>query len=73
MAETTERSAVLIVRAWVEGESSPRLFARITHSTDLARTEQIILTTAGPDAILAAVRAWLDALLPGGTSPPGKA
>jgi hypothetical protein len=63
MAETTERSAVLIVRAWVEGAAVPRLTARITQSRDLRRTEQISFATDKPDEILAAVRAWLDAVL----------
>jgi hypothetical protein len=63
MAETTERSAVLMVRAWVESGSVPRLRARITQSRDLRRTEQISIATTAPDEILAAVRAWLDALL----------
>jgi hypothetical protein len=63
MAETTERSAVLIVRAWVEGGPVPRLTARITQSRDLRRTEQVSFATTVPDEILAAVRAWLDAVL----------
>ncbi len=65
MAETTERSGVLVVRAWVEGATAPRLHARITQSSDVTRTEQLTMTTATPDEILATVRAWLDALLSG--------
>jgi hypothetical protein len=63
MAETTERSAVLIVRAWVEGGPVPQLTARITQSRDLRRTEQISFATTKPDEVMAAVRAWLDAVL----------
>jgi len=63
MAETGERSAVLIVRAWVEGGPVPRLRARITQSRDLRQTEQTSMTTAVPDEIIETVRAWLDALL----------
>lgn len=63
MTETTERSAVLIVRAWVEGGPRPRFRARITQSRDLTRTEQSTMTTADPDEILATVHAWLEALL----------
>jgi hypothetical protein len=63
MEETTERSAVLIVRAWVEGGTVPRLRARITQSRDLRRTEQISMATTMPDEVLDAVRAWLDDLL----------
>lgn len=63
MAETTERSAVFIVRAWVEGGSRPRLRARITQCRDLTRNEQTTMTTAVPEEVVLTVRAWLDALL----------
>jgi hypothetical protein len=63
MAEATERSGVLIVRAWVEDGRVPTLRARITRSHDLTRTEQIVTTTAEVDDIVSTVQDWLNALL----------
>jgi hypothetical protein len=63
MAKMTERSGVLVVRAWVEGGTPAGLRARITQSRDLTNTEQLVTTAATVEDILAAVRAWLDALL----------
>jgi hypothetical protein len=65
MGKVTERSGVLIVRAWVEGGSAPSLRARITQSHDLTTTEQIVTTTAEVEDVLSTVRDWLDALLSG--------
>ena len=64
---------MLIVRAWVEGGTVPRLKARITQSRDLRRTEQISMATTVPDEILAVVRAWLDAVLSDPADPPDAA
>jgi hypothetical protein len=69
MAKVTERSGVLIVRAWVEGGSVPSLRARITQSHDLTTTEQVVTTTGDVDDILSTVRDWLDALLSGQGAP----
>jgi hypothetical protein len=65
MVKVTERSGVLVVRAWVEQGTVPSLRARITQSHDLSTTEQIVTTTADVEDILSTVRAWLDALLSG--------
>lgn len=65
MGEATERSGVLVVRAWVEGSAPAGLRARITHSYDLTRNEQTMTTTATVEGVIAAVQAWLDALLSG--------
>ena len=70
MAETNERSAVLIVRAWVERGQTSSFRARIIESTDSARTEQTIVTSADPLAVLAAVQTWLEALLQDWSRPP---
>ena len=63
MASKTERSGVLVVRAWVEGGTPSGLRARITQSRDLTSAEQLVTTTAHVEEILATIRAWLDALL----------
>ena len=61
----TERSGVLVVRAWVEGGIPAGLRARITQSCDLTSNEQTMTTTATVEGIIAAVQAWLDELLSG--------
>jgi len=63
MGKATERSGVLVVRAWVEGGTPAGLRARITQSRDLTSNEQTITATATVEGIIAAVQAWLDALL----------
>jgi hypothetical protein len=63
MGRERERSGVLVVRAWIESGTPPGLRARITQSRDLTSTEQTMTTTATVEGILAAVQAWLDALL----------
>ena len=63
MARTTERSGVLVVRAWVEGGTPEGLRARITQSRDLTSGEQLVTTTAHVEEIIGTIRAWLDALL----------
>jgi hypothetical protein len=63
MADTNERSAVLIVRAWVEHGQVQSFRARIMQSTDSGGTEQTIVTTTDPNAVMTALHAWLEALL----------
>jgi hypothetical protein len=63
MAEITGRSAVLVLRAWVEGGQIRSFRARIIQSSDSAGTEHTVVTTTVPDAVMTAVRAWLDSLL----------
>jgi hypothetical protein len=63
MTRATERSGVLVVRAWVEGGTTAGLRARITQSRDLTSTDQIVTTTAAVQDILTTVEEWLDALL----------
>jgi hypothetical protein len=65
MGKPVERSGVLVVRAWVEGGAVAGLRARITQSHDLTRSEQTMTTTATAEGVMAAVQAWLDALLSG--------
>ena len=61
MTAAGERTGVLVVRAWIEGDP-PRLKARITHTIDVTRGEPQTATTASADEICAEVRRWLDAL-----------
>jgi hypothetical protein len=62
MSRILERSGVLVVRAWVEGAAPGSLRARITHSSDLTREQQVETTAATVEQVLAIVREWLQSL-----------
>jgi hypothetical protein len=56
-----ERSGVLVVRAWIEGDP-PQLKARLTHTIDLAQEEPGSATVSGAEQIHDEVSRWLEAL-----------
>jgi hypothetical protein len=56
----TERTGVLIIRAWVRGPSH-ELRARLTGTAD-AGGEPIVKAVGGLDDLVAAVRAWATGL-----------
>jgi hypothetical protein len=66
MTVAGERSGVLVVRAWIEGEPA-QLKARITQTIDLARREPESATVSSGEEIEAEVRRWLAALESGGS------
>lgn len=59
MAGVRERTGVLVVRAWIEGDPA-QLKARITQTVDVASREPVSTTASTPDQIFAAVRRWLE-------------
>jgi hypothetical protein len=60
-ADRPERSGVLVVRAWIEGD--PRqLKARLTHTTDVTRDAEESATVSSVRGIHAEVDRWLEAL-----------
>jgi hypothetical protein len=61
MTAAGQRTGVLVVRAWVEGDP-PQLKARITHTLDVTRPQSESATASSADQICAEVRRWLDAL-----------
>jgi hypothetical protein len=65
-----ERSGVLVVRAWIEGEP-PQLKARLTHTVDLAQDEQESVTVSSAEEIHEEVTRWLEALEAGPTAVTG--
>lgn len=60
-----DSTAVLVIRAWREGEGRRDLRARITSTLDTVSGEEVSSAAAHPDEICAAVLAWLDAFLDG--------
>lgn len=59
MAGVRERTGVLVVRAWIEGDP-PQLKARITQTIDVASREPAATTASTAEQIFAAVRRWLE-------------
>jgi hypothetical protein len=60
----SERSAVLVIRAWTEdGSETGALRARITQVLDLSQRETSEVVAGSRREIVAAVESWLDALL----------
>ena len=60
-ADRPERSGVLVVRAWIEGDP-PQLKARLTHTTDVNRHEEESATVSSVGGIHDEIDRWLAAL-----------
>ena len=56
-----ERTAVLVVRAWLEGHP-PRVVARITYTLDVARPDEVVLAVGSREEVAAGVDRWLEEL-----------
>lgn len=63
-AGPAERSGVLVVRAWIEGDP-PQLKARLTHTVDLVHGEPGSATVSTPAEIHDEIDRWLEALAAG--------
>jgi hypothetical protein len=62
---STGSTGLLIIRAYVEAESSWPLRAEIRLTTDVAAGIERTLNLADADAVAQVVRAWLDDILGG--------
>jgi hypothetical protein len=51
-----ERTAVLVVRAWIE---EGQLRARITYTRDIGSTNMVETAAAAPEEVVQAVESWL--------------
>jgi len=60
---STDRTGLLIIRAWIEEGSSEPLRVQVRICTDVATGLEHTLTTTRADAVCAAVREWLDEML----------
>jgi hypothetical protein len=59
------RVGVFAVRVWVEPHRPDRLRAQITSSLDLSSDETTVTPAEGDEAIVRALRNWLDGFMPG--------
>jgi len=58
------RVGVFAVRVWVEPHRPDRIRAQITSSLDLTSDETTVTSTEGDEAIVSALRDWIDTFLP---------
>jgi hypothetical protein len=63
-ATAPERVAVLIVRAWHEGDGPRGLRARVTSVVNVEDGPEVSQVVAGREEILACVRRWLEQVAP---------
>jgi hypothetical protein len=70
VTEPTERTGVLVVRAWIEGDASTGLRVRVTEAVDNAAPEYLVATAANVDDVCEGVRGWLEDLI-ARQKPPG--
>jgi hypothetical protein len=64
--DPAERSAVLVIRLWAEGDQPGGLRARLIQVLDARSREQTVATATSVDDICAAVRAWVEAFAASG-------
>ena len=55
-----DRTALLVIRAWVESNVEPHLRARITHTLDLGQRKETSRLASTREEIADAVSEWLD-------------
>jgi hypothetical protein len=58
-----QRTGLLVIRVWIEGDPGTGLRCRITRSLDLSSPEQVVTATTSIDEVLATARAWLEAFI----------
>jgi hypothetical protein len=69
MAMTDERTAVLIVRVWVDRTRPGRVYARITQSLDVSSHQHTVSTAGSVMEICTTVQEWLRAFLKNDDTP----
>ena len=58
-----ERTALLVIRAWLEPGAEPRLRARITQTIEIERPATASRVVATREEVTAAVERWLDVFI----------
>ena len=61
--QDSDRTGILIVRLWIEGNAREGFRARITRTLDSTLNEQQMLTAAAPEDIYTVVRTWVEAFV----------
>lgn len=62
-SQSSDRTGILIVRLWIEGDAGEGLRARITQTLDSTGREQAVATAASPQDICDVVRTWVEAFI----------
>jgi len=65
VAGAGERTGVLIVRVWAEGDPPGPIRARVTSNLDVSSPREAVQFCNSAQEVLAAVGAWLDGFLGG--------
>ncbi len=58
--QSPDRTGLLIVRLWIEGNTREGFRARITQTLDSAGVERNIATAGTPQAVCEVVQTWID-------------
>ena len=64
-----ERTGILVIRVWTEGDAPGRLRARLTQTGDLGEAATGLATASDVRGVCDAVEAWLHGFL---DDPPGR-
>ena len=63
MSPSAEKTAVMVVRAWLEHDQTGQLRARVTQSLDIAAPDELVSTASTIDQVCTIVRSWLEAFI----------
>jgi hypothetical protein len=59
-AQSSDRTGLLVVRLWIEGNALDGFRARITQTLDSDGTERAVATAGTPEAVFTVVQNWVD-------------
>jgi len=59
-AQSPDRTGLLILRLWIEGNAREGFRARITQTLDSAGTERAVAMAGTPGAVYTVVQNWVD-------------
>lgn len=62
-SRSSDRTGILIVRLWIEGNVPNGFRARITQTLDSTAAEQAMATAANPEDVYGVVRSWVEAFV----------
>jgi hypothetical protein len=62
-SQTSEKTGILIVRLWIEGDVREGFRARITQTLDSTDREQATATAGDAKDLYAVVRSWVEAFI----------